>query len=165
MATVYTRGGSTTQKKYLRQITEFALPLMMSKRLANTLEITFRIVPDLYSKHDIMGDAWTEDDGRYPKDFVVRLDGKMPLRDFLETAAHELVHVKQWATNQMRDYSSRDKITAYNSKKINTTKVNYWDLPWEVEAHGREVGIFIRWIKHAKLENKAWAKFKFKGKV
>ena len=162
MAKVYTRGGSTSQKKYLQSLTEYALPLLMSKRLANTLEITYRIVPNLYAKDDIMGDAWSQDDGRYPKEFIVRLDGSLPLRDFLETASHELVHVKQWATNQMRDYEKSEEITRYNSKKINTNKVDYWDLPWEIEAHGREVGIFIRWVQHAKLENRQWTKWKSK---
>lgn len=162
MAKVYTRGGSASQKKYLHSLTEYALPLIMSKRLANTLEITYKIVPNLYTKYDIMGDAWSQDDGRYPKDFIVRLDGSLPLRDFLETASHELVHVKQWATNQMRDYGYNEEITRYNSKKINTSKVDYWDLPWEIEAHGREVGIFIRWVKHAKLQNRQWTKWKTK---
>lgn len=109
-----------------------------------------------------MGDAWVEVDGRYPKEFVIRLDSGMPMRDFLETAAHELVHVKQWATNQMKDYDRDEEITRYNSKKINTAKVDYWDLPWEIEAHGREAGIFIRWVKHAGLQNRKWTKWKFK---
>lgn len=163
MAKVYTRGGSASQKKYLQQFTEFALPLLMSKRLANTLEITYRINQNLYSKEDIMGDAWYNDDvNRYPKEFVIRLDGKLPMRDFIETAGHELVHVKQWATNQMRDYTINEEITRYNSKRVNTTKVDYWDLPWEIEAHGREVGLFIRWIQHDKLENRKWTKWKSK---
>ena len=161
MTKVYTRGGSTTQKKYLHEITHFALPLMMSKRLANTLEINYKIINNLYSKEDILGDAWSDEEGRYPKSFVIRLDANLPMREFLETAAHELVHVKQWATNQMREYSNQDEITAYNSKKINTAKVNYWDLPWEIEAHGREVGIFVRWVKQAKLHKRKWAKVNF----
>lgn len=158
MATVYTRGGTASQKNYLRSLTEFALPLMMSKRLANTLEITYRIVPNLYHKYDIMGDAWVDVDERYPKEFVVRLDATMPMRDFLETACHELVHVKQWATNQMRDYNAQEDITRYNSKKIDTNKIDYWDLPWEIEAHGRETGLFVRWVKHANLQNRKWTK-------
>jgi hypothetical protein len=32
-------------------------------------------------------------------------------------------------------------------KTINPKKVSYWDLPWEIEAHGREVGLFVRWCE------------------
>ena len=29
--------------------------------------------------------------------------------------------------------------------------MSYWDLPWEIEAHGREVGLFIRYCEENKL--------------
>jgi len=38
---------------------------------------------------------------------------------------------------------------------------NYWDLPWEVEAHGKELGLFIRWAEDNKLGKYAWTQEKY----
>jgi len=33
---------------------------------------------------------------------------------------------------------------------------DYWDRPWEIEAHGREVGLFVRWAEKEDLAHKRW---------
>jgi hypothetical protein len=69
----------------------------------------------------------------------------------LETVAHEMVHVKQYARRELHP--------VYNmwcGKTYNPEKVSYWDLPWEIEAHGREVGLFIRWTEENKLGHLKW---------
>lgn len=58
----------------------------------------------------------------------------------LETLAHELVHVYQYASGQMCDLALdkvlwRDKVY---SQPDDETSEDYWDLPWEVDA--REQG-------------------------
>ena len=32
----------------------------------------------------------------------------------------------------------------------------YWDRPWEIEAHGREVGLFLQWVDKEGLQKKPW---------
>ena len=43
---------------------------------------------------------------------------------------------------------------------VNTEKVNYWDCPWEIEAHGREKGMMLKYINFSKVltedEKKKW---------
>ena len=41
-------------------------------------------------------------------------------------------------------------------KTYNPTKIDYWDLPWEIEAHGREVGLFVRYCEANKLGGQKW---------
>jgi hypothetical protein len=41
-------------------------------------------------------------------------------------------------------------------KTVNPEKVSYWDLPWEIEAHGRELGLFVRWAEKEGLADKKW---------
>jgi len=41
-------------------------------------------------------------------------------------------------------------------KTYNPEKVSYWDLPWEIEAHGRECGLFIRWAEEKDLAKYQW---------
>ena len=33
---------------------------------------------------------------------------------------------------------------------------DYYDLPWEIEAHGRECGLFIQWAENHKLGHLKW---------
>jgi hypothetical protein len=59
----------------------------------------------------------------------------------LTTLAHELVHVKQYVKKEM-------------PKDI--TEGDYWDRPHEIEAHGRETGLFIRWCEQERLGHLKW---------
>ena len=34
--------------------------------------------------------------------------------------------------------------------------IDYWDEPWEIEAHGRETGLFVRWAEKHKLGKRKW---------
>jgi hypothetical protein len=32
-------------------------------------------------------------------------------------------------------------------KKYDMSNIDYWDFPWEIEAYGRQLGLFIRWCE------------------
>jgi hypothetical protein len=36
---------------------------------------------------------------------------------------------------------------------------DYWDRPHEIEAHGRETGLFIRWCEQEGLGHMKWTRF------
>ena len=40
------------------------------------------------------------------------------------------------------------------------SQTNYWDLPWEIEAHGKELGLFIRWAEAKNLAKHSWTQEK-----
>jgi hypothetical protein len=63
------------------------------------------------------------------------------MRDMLITVAHEMVHIKQYVKGEM-------------PKSI--TEGDYWDRPHEIEAHGRETGLFIRWAEANQLSHHKW---------
>jgi len=59
--------------------------------------------------------------------------------EILKTLAHELVHVKQYVMGELK---SRDAGLLY--KGINhgeMTLMEYFELPYEIEAYGREKGL------------------------
>jgi hypothetical protein len=58
---------------------------------------------------------------------------------------------KQYARREL--HPSKE---AWLGKTINPKKVSYWDLPWEIEAHGREVGLFVRYCEENKLGKYKW---------
>ena len=88
------------------------------------------------------------------------LDIEIKIRRLLETVAHEMVHVKQYAKGEL--FEGNFKLGKHRwmgewlSDNSNLVK-EYWDHPWEVEAHGRECGLFVRWAEENKLGSRSWA--------
>lgn len=153
------KGGSKYQKEYAESIANYCIEKMMP-RLKDKLDITIRIKRDLVDKENVLGDAMWEDDELAPREFTIRVAGAVKLRTMLTTIAHEMVHVKQYARKEMRQLSRSNKV-AWLSKHVDTKKIDYWDLPWEIEAHGREEGLFIRWASECGHGDKEWAQVKY----
>ena len=66
--------------------------------------------------------------------------------DAIFTLAHEMVHVKQWAKGEMYEYTVPDMVR-FHKTKFNMADINYWDYPWEIEAFGRQLGLFVRFCE------------------
>jgi|TARA_R110000803_G_scaffold35965_1_gene77499 hypothetical protein len=135
-------GGSKSQKKHTQGMVEFCANKLMP-RLYN-LDITVR----LCKPKGALGYCLELEDKRT---FELEIDRTQPLRQLLETVAHEMVHVKQYARREL--HPSKE---AWLGKTVNPKKVSYWDLPWEIEAHGREVGLFVRYCEENKLGKYKW---------
>ena len=151
------KGADSETKKYATSITEFCCTKLMSKRLTDRLEINIKFVPELYERDQVFGNCIWEDENVRPKEFTIELDPDQDMRKILETLAHELVHVKQFARGEMKDLMSVKKVS-WNGTRYDRAETDYWDLPWEIEAHGRECGLFCRWAEKNGLADRAWTK-------
>ena len=120
---------------------------LMGKRLMNNLEIHISLDRNLGKKYNIEGSCIWEDELRRPREFTMKLDASMSIRNILITLAHEMVHVKQWAKDEMYEYQNTPKMVRYMGEKMHLDKVDYWDYPWEIEAFGRQLGLFVRFCK------------------
>ena len=150
---ITTKGGSSTQKKYATSMAEFCGEKLLGTRLFPKVSVEIQFVKNLLKKEEIYGDAEWLDFERRPKEFTIRVDGSQPLRRMLETVAHEMVHVKQFARGELYENSA-------NKHRWQGTWLNkdpeYWDAPWEIEAHGREIGLFVQWAEKNKLGHLKW---------
>jgi hypothetical protein len=135
-------GGKEYQRKRVQSIAEFCVETLMPRM--RTLEVTIK----LKKPKGAMGYCLELDSNR---EFELEIDRTQSLRKLLETVAHEMVHVKQFARREL--HPSND---TWFGKTYNPKKVSYWDLPWEIEAHGREVGLFVRWCEANDLGNYSW---------
>lgn len=73
------------------------------------------------------------------------------LYELMRSLIHELIHVKQYATNQMYDYVNGN--VRYDGKVYEDAidYEAYWDNPWEIEAYGRTEGTLAMFLlKHEK---------------
>ena len=139
-------------------MTEYALSrLIPSKRLRDNLMINIHM-----RHHSNEGEAKLDSEtNRYrPRSFRIYLDHhRMNTNEMtgetrtdmewfveiLKTLAHELVHVKQYV---MGELTWRDAGLLY--KGINHDPENlmeYFELPYEIEAYGREKGLLYGFLK------------------
>lgn len=120
---------------------------LMSDRLVKNLTVTIT-----FEKTRDDGSCLAEDFER-PRDFIINLNNKHKSRKALIALAHEMVHVKQYATGELRDYVKSTSLNRWQGKMIDDSKISYWDRPWEIEAFGREFGLYAR-FKESTYETK-----------
>ena len=154
------RGCDTETKTKTKQATRWYLDHLLSKRLQSNLSISILYSDTLFKKQQIEGECiWNDDfDTRRPKKFTINIDNQVRLRSKLITLAHELVHLKQWMKGEMYEYVRDANRYKWKDTVIDTKGVDYYDLPWEVEAHGREIGMFIRMCESLKWAKEDWTK-------
>jgi hypothetical protein len=125
----------------LREAARFYSASLMSQRLLNSISVRIRIVPELKDK------AYCEwlDDNHRPKNFLIEIRNSS-LPEILKCLAHETVHVKQYAKGELKDLARENHLCRWMGEVIENNCENdgYWELPWEIEAFGREVGLYKR---------------------
>ena len=137
-------GGKPNQRKYVESIAEFCIKTLMPRM--KTLDVTIK----LKTLKNAYGYCLETDNKRT---FEIEVHRDLKLRTLLETVAHEIVHVKQYARRELHPVHN-----TWCGKTVNPKKVSYWDLPWEIEAHGREAGLFIRWAEKECLGHMKWTR-------
>jgi hypothetical protein len=135
-------GAAGKRAKDIEKAAVFYANKLMNKRLIKNLVIDIEVVSKLDGdeKGECMPDE--EEGYRNPRYFTIRLkrwnkDGE----DILQTLAHEMVHVKQYAKNELafkpvynktkKSFTSKIDIywndTIWKNKK---SEHEYWDAPW-----------------------------------
>ena len=95
---------------------------------------------------------WVNENHRL-KEFLINVHSKLNKKQILLAIAHEMVHVKQYANGELKDFIREDK-TKYRDVHYYNDDLDYWDYPWEIEAHGREPGLYYRFIKKLREDKK-----------
>jgi len=85
-----------------------------------------------------------------PREFLIEIHPGLGARGILLTLAHEMVHVKQYINGE-----TNDELSHWRGKKIDSDNVDYWQHPWEIDAHGREIGLVHKFV----VEHHLWEVF------
>ena len=146
----------TEFKMGLYAMVEFAMArLVESKRLRNYISIDVH-----FRHHAAEGEAMLHEDANpyRPRAFRVVIDHHRLEKDqygrtrevtewaheVLKTLAHELVHVKQYV---MGELSMRKEGLCYRGVHHTVdTLTEYFELPYEIEAYGREKGLLVSFL-------------------
>ena len=79
------------------------------------------------------------------------------LKRIMYDISHELVHIKQYLNNELFDYvdgKARFKGEVYHLGQAPENDEVYYNSPWEIEAYGREHGMYKMFSKKIKEEEK-----------
>jgi len=151
-------GKSKNQKlteNLIREATRYYLNLLkVSEKIQNDLEIWIDFTQGL-PQHTAGTSTPLLDNlsDQNPRQFEICLNPKIGYRPTLQTLAHEVVHLEQCATGRRYHYVRDSNLVKWDDDIVDENKSSYWDWPWEVEAHGKEVGMFIRFRKYLKGKN------------
>jgi len=125
----------------------------MSSRLIQNLFVKVNFTPrlsgrDLEAEFSIID----EDVVGSPRAFELSLLPNFSTRKSLILLAHEMVHIKQYATGELREYIRYPNILKYRKQYFNIDETynnddEYYDSPWEIEAYGREYGLYVRFLR------------------
>ena len=155
MNLVTVTGGRRSEREKVESMAYYVIDMLMPRMRTLNIEIEIK---------DFEGDdscgyclpAGHADSSR-PRDFEIEVNKYLDLRTMLETVAHEMVHVKQYARRELKELTAGTH--RWMGDIVSDDDVAYWDLPWEIEAHGRECGLFVRWAQDNGYKGK-WTKSK-----
>tara|TARA_A100000164_G_C21743311_1_gene693393 strand:+ start:464 stop:943 length:480 start_codon:yes stop_codon:yes gene_type:complete len=152
-------GGSARQRMYVESIAAFTLNHLMPRMKSIILNIQIKS----FGKDETLGYCLPDDDADQdrPREFTIEINRTSRLRRMLETVAHEIVHAKQFARGELY-WSCVKGQNRWQGKWLSNSKKavkDYWDNPWEIEAHGRECGLFVRWAEKEGYGERKWASY------
>jgi hypothetical protein len=149
-----TKGVTLTQneRKILKMATHYYASRLMTDRLSNSLQININVIKDFYAQNKILGEAFpTDERNTKQKNFVINLEWNKLGKKLLQCLAHEMVHVKQYATGELKFHERRNLVTFQREQYQDD---EYWESLWEIEAYGREVGLYQKFKPTFKLLKK-----------
>jgi hypothetical protein len=130
-------------RKEIVAAANFYANTLMSKRLVANLKIDIEFT----NLGNIDAQCNWEDRNVRPRWFTIQIDNRMGRRKALVNLAHEMVHVKQHATDEARNDLRNGNLHLWQGKVIDEDAMNYYDLPWEIDAFGREHGLYRRFLQ------------------
>lgn len=132
--------------EYVQRASQFYAEQLFHKQLLRHIVVTIK-----FNKHlDAFGYTSVEKRNSKGKarEFLIELHPYISGVEILKTLAHEFVHVKQYVEEKLNEEQ-----TEWNGQAIDSDAVDYYSLPWEVQAFGLEVGLFTNFAKKETLWN------------
>jgi hypothetical protein len=132
--------------EYVQRASQFYAEQLFPKQLLRHIVVSVK-----FSKHlDAFGYTSVEkrnSKGR-AREFLIELHPYITGKEILKTLAHEFVHVKQYVYEELNEEQ-----TQWQGEPFDSDAVDYYELPWEIEAHGHEIGLFTNFAKKESLWN------------
>ena len=150
------RNANDQAKKWvLEDATEFFAKKLMGTRLANLLKIKVNVRKTTLDA-DTKGQVTMIASGSIrQREYDIILDHARGLHQNLETLAHEMVHVRQKAKDQLQYRYNYGKIMARwkDNAVVPLNQIPYMDRPWEIEARSLQKGLYKDYLEYVKVKH------------
>jgi hypothetical protein len=130
----------------------FYAEYLMSDRLLRNIHIEVVVETDLIRNEKDQAYCVSMSDSGAAREFEISIDAGLGKRAMLLALAHEMVHVKQYARGELK-YNSRQRLHRFQGVSYSPQHV-YWEQPWEIEAFGRELGLYRMFTENQKAQRK-----------
>jgi len=129
---------------YVHRAAMFYADHLLTKQMQDYTSIVIKFKKNM----DVFGYASVEgyNSRNMPREFLIEVNPDIGVPNILETIAHEMVHIKQFAYGH-----TNDKLSKWHDLKIDSDDLDYWDHPWEIEAHGMEGGLLTKFVNQERL--------------
>ncbi len=140
------RGCARTQRPILRNCVLWLTKKFFRSDLSKNLTVQITIKRQLDSPDECGECEWVDENAR-PRKFNIAIKRGQPFREILLTLVHEMVHLRQFARNELFDYTITSDRSRWHTKVVDTSKTAYRDLPWEREAYGEQRALLYEWAR------------------
>lgn len=146
MGVIFHGRSARLKRELCNEFIMWSLPKLLGKRKRVDLVVAF-----CREKEGIEGRCFNRSKpNNKARAFTIHIDNRLKIRESLETLAHEMVHLKQMYFGEYlhTDAGYLWKGTLY-SVNFDCPKFmcnEYWELPWEIEAYGRQPGLIFQWM-------------------
>lgn len=135
---------------------EFYANILMEPEIHEHLNIELHLSKRFKEFGQVLNDDFITN---RPQFFTIELKTGDVRDDPFMTLAHEMVHIKQFATGELTLDFITENIQRLNLNKLKVKPMwmgkyvtfrdcesDYWDSPWEIEAYGRQESLYSRFI-------------------
>jgi histidinol phosphatase-like enzyme len=131
--------------------TEYYMSMLIPRHISRHITLDVEFEQKLDDKADGFCEVVSCNQRKKPREFLIQIQKNKSQRYMLMTLAHEIVHLKQYAMGELDE-----NMNVWKGRRVHS-KTDYWDTPWEIEAHGREAGLYTRFCEKYKLKFKKTA--------
>jgi hypothetical protein len=172
---VYTRGKPGKRAKLsikeLKYVAHFYASKLLSKKLSSNIDVTIVFDDAETIDKGVEGYCDWQDKNEKPREYIICLSSKGNKKDILETLAHEMKHVQQFATGILKDldrpynairWGNRvftEPMNAFDEAKSTKEKGTKFDYkayrkqPWEREAFRAQTKLYHKYKKYKEALN------------
>ena len=124
------RNGNKVQNAVARSVAQHCIDKLMPRMRTLDISILFKKIPP---QENTIGTCLMQDNNRT---FEIEIQKGLTFDEIVKTVCHEMVHVKQYARNEMTDSTWKGKLRWRN--RFIKKNTSYSKLPWEREAYRKQ---------------------------
>lgn len=131
-----------------KQAIEFYGKVLLSKKIYNDIKVI--VAFDIKKNDENVGYCSPEEDIKNPRNFYISCLKTRDMRYIFEILAHEMVHLKQFAKNELYFYDDRPgtiQSARWKKTDMDYTESNLINMPWEQEAYRLEKKILQEYLE------------------